>query len=206
VLAVAGDANQAHAAVAAGAGMLDIGAAGTDVIAAIRQRHPDVLLCGQGEAADLVRDADIARRTRAGLICANLPDAEKAAASGIPRERILVTVPPAGIDVATAADWSVLVDASPAVTAPSDTAPSDTAHSDTAHSDRTPADTALADTALTDARNGSLPAEEAVAAVCAWLGATVVRTQHVAEVRRAIDMTESILGLRPPSMTLRGLA
>src|SRR6516225_7608588 len=36
----------------------------------------------------------------------------------------------------------------------------------------------------------------AAAAVCAWLGASVLRTRHVAEVRRCADMTESILGRR----------
>ena len=47
---------------------------------------------------------------------------------------------------------------------------------------------------------------EAVAAVCAWLGASVLRTRHVAEVRRCADMTESILGRRPPAWAVRGLA
>ena len=32
---------------------------------------------------------------------------------------------------------------------------------------------------------------EAAAAVCVWLGASVLRTRHVAEVRRCADMTES---------------
>jgi len=47
---------------------------------------------------------------------------------------------------------------------------------------------------------------EAVAAVCAWLGASVLRTRYVAEVRRCADMTESILGRRPPAWAVRGLA
>jgi hypothetical protein len=51
------------------------------------------------------------------------------------------------------------------------------------------------------------PAEaEAVAAICGWLGASVIRTRYVAGVRRCADMTESILGNRPPAWTLRGLA
>jgi hypothetical protein len=51
------------------------------------------------------------------------------------------------------------------------------------------------------------PAEaEAVAAVCGWLGASVIRTRYVAGVRRSLDMTESILGRRPPAWALRGLA
>jgi dihydropteroate synthase len=46
----------------------------------------------------------------------------------------------------------------------------------------------------------------AVAAICAWLGAAVVRTSHPAQVRRALDMAESIRGTRPPARTVRGLA
>jgi hypothetical protein len=46
----------------------------------------------------------------------------------------------------------------------------------------------------------------ATAAVCTWLGAPVVRSRHTRAVRRAIDMTASIAGLRPPSRTVRGLA
>jgi hypothetical protein len=49
-------------------------------------------------------------------------------------------------------------------------------------------------------------AAEAVAAVSGGLGASVVRTRYVAEVRRCLDMTESILASRPPAWTLRGLA
>ena len=46
----------------------------------------------------------------------------------------------------------------------------------------------------------------ATAAVCAWLGAPVVRSRHTRAVRRAIDMTASIAGRRPPSYAVRGLA
>ena len=46
----------------------------------------------------------------------------------------------------------------------------------------------------------------ATAAVCTWLGAPVVRSRHTRAVRRAIDMTASIAGRRPPSHTIRGLA
>jgi dihydropteroate synthase len=52
----------------------------------------------------------------------------------------------------------------------------------------------------------SLARAEAIAAVCAWAGAKVIRTRHVAEIRRSLDMTESILGVRRPAWTLRGLA
>jgi hypothetical protein len=46
----------------------------------------------------------------------------------------------------------------------------------------------------------------ATAAVCTWLGAPVVRSRHTRAVRRAIDMTASIAGRRPPAHTVRGLA
>jgi hypothetical protein len=46
----------------------------------------------------------------------------------------------------------------------------------------------------------------ATAAVCTWLGAAVIRSRHTRAVRRAIDMTASIAGHRPPSHTVRGLA
>ncbi len=45
----------------------------------------------------------------------------------------------------------------------------------------------------------------AVAAISAWLGATIVRTWHPRQVRRALDMAESIRGIRPPARTVRGL-
>jgi hypothetical protein len=46
----------------------------------------------------------------------------------------------------------------------------------------------------------------AVAAISAWLGATVVRSWHPRQVRRGLDMAEAIRGIRPPARTLRGLA
>jgi hypothetical protein len=56
-------------------------------------------------------------------------------------------------------------------------------------------------------RDGRAPAAViATAAVCTWLGAPVVRSRHTRAVRRAIDMTASIAGSRPPSRTVRGLA
>ena len=46
----------------------------------------------------------------------------------------------------------------------------------------------------------------ALAAVCAWQGAAIIRTRHVTQVRRCLNMTESILGTRPPAWAVRGLA
>jgi hypothetical protein len=52
----------------------------------------------------------------------------------------------------------------------------------------------------------TLPEDEteaiAAAAVYAWAGATVFRTGHA--VRQALDMTESLLGRRPPALARRG--
>ncbi len=53
---------------------------------------------------------------------------------------------------------------------------------------------------------GSAAEAEAVAAICGWLGASIIRTRYVAGVRRCLDMTEAILGRRPPARALRGLA
>jgi hypothetical protein len=62
------------------------------------------------------------------------------------------------------------------------------------------------DQGILDQGTESLARAEAIAAVCAWAGAKVIRTRHVAEIRRSLDMTESILGVRRPAWTLRGLA
>jgi hypothetical protein len=58
----------------------------------------------------------------------------------------------------------------------------------------------------TSAATRGLAGAEAIAAICAWLGATAVRTRHVAPVRRSLDMAKSVLGTRPPAWTIRGLA
>ncbi|MEW9529215.1 hypothetical protein [Microbispora sp. NPDC049125] len=54
----------------------------------------------------------------------------------------------------------------------------------------------------------TLPDDEteaiAAAAAYAWAGANVFRTTH--PVRQALDMTEALLGLRPPALARRGLA
>lgn len=53
---------------------------------------------------------------------------------------------------------------------------------------------------------GSVAAVIATASVLAWLGTPAIRTRHVLQVRRAIDMTCSIAGTRLPALTIRGLA
>ncbi|MER7127744.1 hypothetical protein [Streptosporangium saharense] len=49
-------------------------------------------------------------------------------------------------------------------------------------------------------------AELAAASVCAWAGAGVFRTTRPEQVRLAVEMTESLAGRRPPTLTRRGLA
>jgi hypothetical protein len=167
LLAPAATVAQAARSAAAGARLVDVGRDGA-LVPAIRRAVSGVRVCGQHEAADIVRDPALAARTGAGLIC---PDQEAAAAAvrnGVAAERILVQAAPAGIEPAVRAGWAVLAD--------------------------------LEEPA------GSLARAEAIAAVCAWLGASVLRTSHVTEIRRCADMTESILGRRPPAWAVRGLA
>ncbi len=59
---------------------------------------------------------------------------------------------------------------------------------------------------LVDADAGELAATIAVASVCAWLGARIVRTRHVAAIRQALEMVESVRGTRAPAVARRGLA
>lgn len=49
-------------------------------------------------------------------------------------------------------------------------------------------------------------AELAAASICAWAGARVFRTTRPGQVRSAVEMTESLAGRRPPTLTRRGLA
>ena len=61
--------------------------------------------------------------------------------------------------------------------------------------------------ATADADQAGTPAAVvATASVLAWLGTPAIRTRHVLQVRRAIDMTCSIAGTRLPALTVRGLA
>ncbi|GAA3105900.1 hypothetical protein [Streptosporangium carneum] len=49
-------------------------------------------------------------------------------------------------------------------------------------------------------------AELAAASLCAWAGARAFRTTRPDQVRLAVEMTESLAGRRPPTLTRRGLA
>jgi hypothetical protein len=181
---------QAAAAVAAGAGLVD---AGDDaaLVPAIRRAVSGVRVCGAHEDADLMRDADLAARTGAALICPGPDAAEAAARRGVAAGRILVQAIPAGIEAAVRAGWPVLADLEGVAGLERAAGLEGVAGLER-----------VADLAV----SARLARIEAVAAVCAWLGASVLRTRHVAKVRRCADMTESILGRRPPAWAVRGLA
>jgi len=184
LLAPVATVEQAAAAAAAGAGLVD---AGDDaaLVPAIRRAVSGVRVCGEHEDADLVRDAALAARTGATLICPGADAAEAAARRGVSAGRILVQAAPAGIEAAVRAGWPVLADLEGLADPEGGANPE--------------GDADLGGAA-------GLARTEAAAAVCAWLGASVLRTRHVANVRRCVDMTESILGRRPPAWAVRGLA
>ena len=184
VLAVAGNAAEAAAAVRAGAAIVDLGMAGPATIAAFRASHPGVPVCAARGHADLVRDPATALRTGAVLVCTGLP---AAAGAPVPRSQLLVDVPPAMVPAAIAAGYATLVDLrdGPA------RAP-----------EPEPVTGVLAPAGLASGLAGPI----AIAAICGWLGAAVVRTSHPLQIRRALDMAESIRGTRPPARTVRGLA
>jgi hypothetical protein len=143
----------ARAAIAAGAVLVDLTGADRPVMAEVRERYPDILICAPADWADLVRDPAAARRTGAILVCPDPAAAAAAEAGGISRRGILIEATPAQAAGLMAAGRRVLVDAGQ-VTDP--------------------------------------PAAAAVAALSAWLGATAVRSDYVAAVRRAIDMAGAI--------------
>ena len=171
LLAVAGTAAEAAAAVRAGAALVDLGTAGPAVIAAFRAGNPGIPVCAACEQADMVRDPAMALRTGAILVCTGL---SAAAGAPVPQSRLLVDVRPSMVPDAIAAGYAALVD--------------------------------LRDGPAGEPAGQPPAGPIAVAAICAWLGAAVVRTSHPRPVRRALDMAESIRGTRRPTRTVRGLA
>jgi dihydropteroate synthase len=174
---------EAVASALAGAGLVDVGE-NDALILQIRDAVPEVGICGHGAGADIVHDAALAARAGADLICRDPGTAAGAVQRGIKPERILLQTAPDDVRAASRSGWAALVDLDPGTLVDLDPG---------TLVDLDPGTEALART-------------EAVAAVCAWTGAKVIRTRHVAEIRRCLDMTESILGLRRPAWTLRGLA
>jgi hypothetical protein len=180
----------ADTAAAAGSAV-DDGAVPAEV-AAFRQAHPGVPVCadadGDGSPADLTRDPAVAAASGARLICARQ---EEAARSGLPPERLLIETSPAGLIAALADGYPVLVDLPGTGARPGGTSPD--------------SGTSLDEAAIPgDGPPGA--AALAVAALSGWLGTSVVRTRHPQPVRRALDLTDSVRGVRPPARTVRGLA
>ena len=192
LMVVADTAAAASSAVDEGADLIDLTGAVPAEVAAFRQAHPGVPVCadavGDGGQADLTRDPAVAAASGARLICARQ---EEAARSGLPPERLLIETSPAGLIAALAGAYPVLVDLPGTGAGPGGTSPDSGTSPDEAAipGDGPPGAAALA-----------------VAALSGWLGAAVVRTRHPQPVRRALDLTDSVRGVRPPARTVRGLA
>jgi dihydropteroate synthase len=187
LLAVADSAAAAASAADMGAGMVDLGRAGRAEVDAFRASHPGVLVCAAGGAADIVRDLATALRTGALLICA---DPAAAVRAGIPAGRLLAEIKPAelgpaGLAGALAGGYATLMDL------PDGPGPGPGPGPGGATPTGPP---------------GASAAALAVAAISAWLGVAVVRTRHPQQVRRALDMADSVRGTRPPARAVRGLA
>ena len=110
LLARVGSLDDAVTAGHAGATVIEVGAGGPALIAAIREWLPGVVICGADASADLVPDPRLALRSGASLICPGIAAAEKARRNGIDPERILVTVPMTRLDRTLQAGWSTLTD------------------------------------------------------------------------------------------------
>jgi hypothetical protein len=207
LIAPVSTAGEAAASAAAGAGLVDVGDADA-LIKQIRDLVGDVRICGRDEDADIVRDAGIAVRTGAGLICPDPDAAARAVRGGVPAERILVRTAPARLETVVRAGWATLVDLDEHVGLGQDIGLNE--HAGTGQDIGLDGHAGTGQDVSLDGHAGTggdpLARAEAVAAVCAWLGARVIRTRYVAEIRRCVDMTESILGRRPPAWTVRGLA
>src|SRR5262249_12072068 len=96
LLAPVATVEQAAAAAAAGAGLVD---AGDDaaLVPAIRRAVSGVRVCGDHADADLTRDADLAADTGAALICPGADAAEAAARRGVAAPRLLGPAAPAAV-------------------------------------------------------------------------------------------------------------
>jgi len=207
VLAPVSTVTEAVASALAGAGLVDVGE-NDALILQIRDAVPEVGICGHGAGADIVHDAALAARAGADLICRDPGTAAGAVQRGIKPERILLQTAPDDVRAASRSGWAALVDLDPGTLVDLD--PGTLVDLDPGTLvDLDPGTLADLDPGTLvglDQGTESLARAEAVAAVCAWTGAKVIRTRHVAEIRRCLDMTESILGLRRPAWTLRGLA
>lgn len=198
LMVVADTAAAAGSAVHEGADLIDLTGAVPAEVAAFRQAHPGVPVCadadGDGSPADLTRDPAVAAASGARLICARQ---EEAARSGLPPGRLLIETTPAGLMAALAGGYPVLVDLPGTGARPGGTSQDDVT---------SPDDGTSPDEAAIPGDGPPGAAALAVAALSGWLGAAVVRTRHPQPVRRALDLTDSVRGVRPPARTVRGLA
>jgi hypothetical protein len=192
LMAVAGTAAAAGEAVAGGAGMADLTGAAPAEIAAFRKEHPGIPVLAGGPEADLTRDPDVAAAAGARLICASPADAAR---SGLPPGRVLIETSPEGLLAALATGYPVLV--SLPGDRPGPAVPENPVAAAPAGGDSPPG---------AEGHEDALPAALAVAALSDWLGAAIVRTRYPGPVRRALDLTDSVRGVRPPARTVRGLA
>jgi hypothetical protein len=198
LIAVARSMAEAEAAVSAGAGMVDLGAAGSETIIAVRSRFPGIGVCAAGQPADVISDVAAARANGALAICHGI---DAAHASGLPATRLLVEVPPQLVPAVREQGWLAVVDADRAALESALAARRGGTGGDV------PGDASTDDASTDGSRDdGDDSAVLAIAAVSSWLGADAVRTRHVASVRRSLDMTATIRGLRPPARAVRGLA
>jgi hypothetical protein len=198
-----GSLEQLDAAVRARAELLDLGAAAPEQVIAAAAGHPRVRACAAGAPAGVTSDAAVARETGAVAICSGI---EAARASGLPRGQVLVEVPPGLVAQARRAGWAAVVDADRSA-ALAGAAPEPSARR---RAGGGAAGTAWggAEPELDDGRQAAEvdPGLLAIATIASWLGAAAVRTRYPVQVRRALDMTASIRGLRPPARAVRGLA
>jgi hypothetical protein len=171
-----------RAAVADGAHLVDIGQGDDIAVDAIRATSPQAIICADVTGADLTRDPAVAARTGAALVACGTSRPGAGTSRQVPAPQAAEQVPPALSDRRAGA---TLTEAAPA---------------------EAPALIAAGQAVLADADVQELASTIAVAAVLAWLGVRIVRTRHVAAVRQALEMVESIRGTRPPSSTRRGLA
>jgi len=209
-MVVADTAAAASSAVDEGADLIDLTGAAPAEVTAFRRAHPGVPVCadadayvstggagdtgGDGSQADLTRDPAVAAASGARLICARQDDAAR---SGLPPGRLLIETSPAGLMAALAGGYPVLVNLPGTGARPGATPPD---------SGTSPDEAAIPGDGPPGPPGPPGPAALAVAALSGWLGAAVVRTRHPQPVRRALDLTDSVRGVRPPARTVRGLA
>jgi len=166
-----------QAAEAASAGAQIVDAGDDEsLVIAIRHARVDVLVCGPGSAADISRDSPLAARSGAWLLSARLLCGGLSAAEQA-----------AGAGIARD---RILVQVTPAEVGAASRAGWQV----------------LVDVDDDAAGAAAEAAAGARASVCVWLGANVISTRHIAQIRRCLDMTESIRGSRPPAWAVRGLA